>query len=83
MNTSTEDAENKFIQPGGASEYLLGAALNQSHLNQDHGAFQAKYDEDGSQNRNTILLNRSDMVSIPRRSVLLYISNIIMHILKD
>ena len=64
MNTSTEDAENKFIQPGGASEYLLGAALNQSHLNQDHEAFQAKYDDDGSQNSSIIPVNRSDMVNI-------------------
>ena len=75
MNTSTEDAENKFIQPGGASEYLLGGALNQSHLNQDHEAFQAKYDEDGSQNSSIIPVNRSDMVNILWSSVLLHISN--------
>ena len=76
MNTSTEDAENKFIQPGSASEYLLGGTLSQAYLNQDHGAFQDKYDEDGSQNRSTILLNRRDMVSILRRSLLHYNSNI-------
>ena len=64
MNTSTEDAENKFIQPGSANEYLLGGAFYQSNSNQDHDAFQVKYDEDGSQNSSTIPVNMRDMVNI-------------------
>lgn len=64
MNTFIEDAENKFIQPGSANEYLLGGAFNQSSSNQDHVAFQAKYDEDGSQNSSTIPVNIRDMVNI-------------------
>ena len=65
MNTSTEDAENKFIQPGSANEYLLGGAFYQSNSNQDHDAFQVKYDEEGSQNSNTIpLRDMRDMVNI-------------------
>ena len=83
MNTSTEDAENKFIQPGSANEYLLGGAFYQSNSNQDHDAFQVKYDEDGSQNSSTIPVNMRDMVNILWHSVLLRISDIIIHILID
>ena len=64
INTSTEDAENKFIQPGSANEYLVGGSFNQSNSNQDQVAFQAKYDEDGSQNSRTIPVNIRDMVNI-------------------